>query len=54
VGILDDIEKIDEEDDIRASLKRMEKLGKENQKLLKDIMKLLKEKNGKRKGGKVK
>ncbi len=42
LGILDDIEKLDEGDGVKASLKRIEKLEEENQKLLKIIIKLIK------------
>ena len=44
MGILDDIEKLDEESGLKASLKRIEKLEEENQKLLKIIIKLIKSK----------
>jgi uncharacterized protein (UPF0335 family) len=42
MGILDDIEKIDESDGLRNQLKRIEKLEEENNKLLKEILKTLK------------
>lgn len=44
LGLLDDIEKLDEGDGLKASLKRIEKLEEENQKLLKIIIKLIKSK----------
>ena len=42
LGILDDMERLDEGDGLKASLKRIEKLEEENQKLLKIIIKLIK------------
>ena len=48
MGILDEIEKIDEEDGVKGTLKRIEKLEEENNKLLKEIRKMLK---AKKKGG---
>ncbi len=39
MGILDDIEKMDESESLKATLKRIEKLEEENNKLLKDILK---------------
>lgn len=44
MGILDEIERLDEGDGMKASLKRIEKLEEENQKLLKIIIKLIKSK----------
>lgn len=44
MGILDDIEKLDEGEGLKASLKRIEKIEEENQKLLKIIIKILKSK----------
>ncbi len=41
MGILDEIEKIDDEEVLKASLKRIEKLEEENQKILKKILKIL-------------
>ncbi|MGA1822945.1 MAG: hypothetical protein ACMUIG_10510 [Thermoplasmatota archaeon] len=48
MGILDEIEKIDEEDGVKGMLKRIEKLEEENNKILKEIRKMLKTK---KKGG---
>lgn len=42
MGILDDIEKMDEGDSLKATLKRIEKLEEENNKLLKEILKRVK------------
>ena len=39
MGILDDIEKMDESETLKASLKRIEKLEDETNKLLKEILK---------------
>ncbi|MFO8050612.1 MAG: hypothetical protein R6V01_02795 [Thermoplasmatota archaeon] len=43
MGILDDIEKIDEKEGLRSTIKRIEKLEEENNKLLKEILKRLKD-----------
>jgi hypothetical protein len=42
MGILDDIEKMDEADSLRSTLKRLEKLEEENNRLLKEILKRMK------------
>ena len=44
MGILDEIEKIDEDDSLKGTLKRIEKLEEDNQKLLKEILRTLKKK----------
>ncbi len=38
MGILDDIEKMDEGDSLKSTLKRIEKLEEENNKLLKEVL----------------
>lgn len=43
MGILDDIEKIDEEEGIKATLKKIEKLQEENNRLLKEILRRMKD-----------
>ena len=42
MGILDDIEKIDEEEGLRSTLKKIERLEEENNELLKEILDRLK------------
>ena len=49
MGILDDIEKMDDEETIRSSLKRIEKLEEENNKMLKEILRALKSRSKKKK-----
>jgi len=49
MGILDEIERIDDEEILRSSLKKIEKLEEENQKLLKEILRILKAREGRRK-----
>ncbi len=55
MGILDDIEKIDETDGLKAQLKRIEKMEEENNRMLKEILKLLRTRaraSGKKEGEK--
>ncbi len=47
MGILDDIEKIDSEEGARSTLKKIERLEEENNKLLKEILKRLKDRSKK-------
>jgi hypothetical protein len=54
MGILDDIEKIDEEEGAKSTLKRIEKLQEQNNKLLKEIYRMLKKNTHKKKGGSAK
>jgi hypothetical protein len=49
MGILDEIERIDDEDILKHTLKKMVKLEEENQKLLKEILKILKAREMRRK-----
>jgi hypothetical protein len=49
MGILDDLEKIDDEDVLRSSLNKMIKLEEENQKLLKEILKIMRSREMRRK-----
>ncbi|MFW3146809.1 MAG: hypothetical protein ACMUIE_08370 [Thermoplasmatota archaeon] len=44
MGILDDIEKLDVDESLKGTLKRIERLEEENQKLLREILKILKSK----------
>jgi len=46
LGILDDIEKIDEEESLKATLKKIERLQEENNKMLKEILKRIKRSSG--------
>ncbi len=42
MGILDDIEKMDEADGLKHQLKKLEKVEEENNRMLKEILKILK------------
>ena len=54
MGILDEIERIDDEEILKSTLNKIVKLEEENQKILKEILKILKarEMRRKRKEGK--
>lgn len=55
MGILDEMEKLDEEGELRSRLKRIETLEEENNQLLKKILKkVTKDKKKKKKGDKGK
>jgi hypothetical protein len=49
MGILDDLERIDDEEVLKHTLNKIVKLEEENQKLLKDILKILKAREIRRK-----
>ncbi len=49
MGILDDIEKIDDEETLRSTLKKIEKLEEENNKMLKEILRALRSRSKKNK-----
>ncbi|MBN1389529.1 MAG: hypothetical protein JXA22_02690 [Candidatus Thermoplasmatota archaeon] len=54
MGILDEIERIDDEEVLKSSLRRIEKLEEENKKMLKEVLRMLKmnQKREKSRGGK--
>ena len=49
MGILDEIERIDDEDVLKHTLNKIMKLEEENQKILKEILKILKVREMRRK-----